>query len=67
MENEQEMTYSKALAELESIIAKMQSPDCDIDLLSGYTARALKLLRVCKDKLLKTDEELKKCLAELDA
>lgn len=67
MENEQEISYSKALAELESIIAKMQSPDCDIDLLSGYTTRALNLLRICKEKLLKTDEELKKCLAELDA
>lgn len=58
-------SYSKALAELEDIIARMQAPDCDIDLLATYTTRALALLKICKDKLLKTDEEIQRCLNEL--
>lgn len=59
------MNYSEALRELESIVAKMQSEECDIDSLSTMTARALELLKFCKEKLLKTDTEVKKCLEEL--
>jgi len=61
------MTYSEALRELESIVAKMQSEDCDIDHLSEYTASALQLLKFCKEKLLTTDQEVKKCLEELQS
>ncbi len=58
------MTYGKAMAELEQIVAKMQSDNCDIDSLSGYTTRALQLLKFCKEKLLVTDREVKRCLEE---
>ncbi len=37
----EDMTYAKAMAELEGIVAKMQSDNCDIDSLAGYTKRAL--------------------------
>lgn len=57
--------YNSAVTELEQILQKMQSPECDIDKLSEYTARALQLLKFCKDKLTKTDEELKKTLEAL--
>ncbi|MBQ4916493.1 MAG: exodeoxyribonuclease VII small subunit [Muribaculaceae bacterium] len=62
---EKKMTYSEAIAELEKIVAEMQSENCSIDNLSAYTSRSLELLKVCKAKLLTTDEELKKILAEL--
>lgn len=65
MENPLPDTYSKAIAELETIVRKMQSEDCDIDNLAAYTARSLALLKVCKERLLKTDAELQKLLAEL--
>ncbi len=61
------MTYSKAIAELEGIVAKMQSDECDIDSLAAYTSRALELLKFCKEKLHTTDEEVKKCLEALDS
>lgn len=61
------MTYGKAIAELEAIVAKMQSDSCDIDSLAGYTARALELLKYCKEKLHTTDVEVKKCLEALSA
>lgn len=60
-----EMKYSEAVAELEAITAKMQSPECDIDSLAAMTTRALELLKFCKEKLFKTDEEVKKCLETL--
>lgn len=59
------MKYNEAITELEQLVQKMQSPDCDIDNLAQYTARALELLNFCKEKLTKTDEEVKKCLEAL--
>ena len=62
---EEQITYSKAISELEDIIRKMQSNECSIDNLSQLTSRSLQLLTICKDKLTKTDEELKKILSQL--
>ena len=59
------MTYTQAITELEEIVKKMQSPECSIDNLSQFTARSLQLLKVCKAKLTQTDEELRKVLAEM--
>lgn len=58
-------TYSEALRELQDTIQKMQDPNCDIDLLAQYTEQALQLLKFCKDKLHKTDEDVRKCLDQL--
>lgn len=60
-----EITYARAIAELEEIVRKMQDDSCDIDNLASYTSRSLELLRFCKAKLQTADEELKKCLEEL--
>lgn len=65
MEDIKDMTYTAAAAELEQIVAKMQSPDCDIDLLARYTTRALALLTHCKQKLHSTEEEVRQCLTTL--
>jgi len=62
----EKMTYTEAVAELERIVKEMQSESCSIDNLSRYTSRSLELLKICKAKLLTTDEELKKILAELE-
>ena len=62
---ETEITYQKAIGELEQIIQKMQSNQRTIEELSTLTTRSLQLLTICKNKLTKTDEELKKILAQL--
>lgn len=54
--------YSEAISELEGILQKMESDQCDIDSLAQYTTRALELLKFCRERLFKTDEEVKKCL-----
>ena len=61
-----ELTYTKAMQELEAIVAKMQSDNCDIDALSDYTKRAAELIKYCRGKLLSTDEEVKKCIESLN-
>ena len=63
MENN-EMKYEKAVSELEEIVDKMERDELDIDQLSEQLKRAKLLVKLCKDKLTKTDEEIKKLLSE---
>lgn len=67
MATEKPKNYNEAVKELEAILSKMESDQCDIDSLSQSTARALELLKFCKERLFKVDEEVKKCLAELSS
>ena len=60
MENN-EMKYEKAVCELEEIVDKMERDELDIDQLSEQLKRAKVLVKLCKDKLTKTDEEIKSC------
>ena len=59
-----ELKYEAAMAELQSIVRKMENDELDIDQLSEQLKRAQELIKLCKDKLTKTDEEIKKILAE---
>lgn len=61
---EKELKYEAAIAELQSIVHKMENDELDIDQLSEQLKRAQELIKLCKDKLTKTDEEIKKILAE---
>lgn len=61
-ESGEAMTYEKALAELEVIARKMESGGYDIDQLADQLKRAQALIKLCRDKLTKTDAEIKKIL-----
>ena len=56
--------YEEAFAELQAITHKMENDELDIDQMSDQLRRAQQLIKLCKDKLTKTDEEIKKILAE---
>ncbi len=56
------MKYEEALKELETIVRKMENDELDIDTLSEQLKRAQQLIKLCKDKLTKTDDEIKKIL-----
>lgn len=59
-----EIKYEEAVALLEDIVDKMENDELDIDQLSDQLKRAKELVKLCKDKLTKTDEEIKKLLSE---
>ena len=59
-----ETKYEAAFAELQTIVRKMENDELDIDEMSEQLKRAQELIKFCKDKLTKTDEEIKKILAE---
>ena len=58
------MKYEQAVRELEEIVERMENDELDIDQLSEQLKRAKTLVKLCKDKLTKTDEEIKKLLSE---
>ncbi|MBQ2951330.1 MAG: exodeoxyribonuclease VII small subunit [Prevotella sp.] len=57
-----EFKYEEAVREIEQIVAKMESNTTDIDAMAEQLKRAQELIKLCKDKLTKTDEEIKKVL-----
>ncbi len=59
----QEPKYEEAFAELQAIVSKMESNELDIDQLTVQLKRAQQLIKLCRDKLTKTDEEIKKILS----
>jgi exodeoxyribonuclease VII small subunit len=60
------VTYQDALIEIEEILGKIESNELDIDELAEKVKRVSFLLKFCKDKLQKTNEEVEKILNEME-
>ena len=58
------MKHEEAVRQLEDIVRKMENDELDIDTLSEQLKTAQKLLKLCRDKLVHTDEEIKKILQD---
>ncbi len=56
--------YEEALSQLETIVRKMEANEYDIDELAVQLKAAQRLIKFCKDKLTKTEEELQKIQAQ---
>ena len=56
--------YEEALAQLESIVRKLEGGECNIDEIAAQLKTAQRLITFCQDKLTKTEEELLKIQAE---
>lgn len=54
----EDLTYEKALAELQGIVNAMESGETSIDDLSAKVERAAELIRFCQEKLRQTDEKI---------
>lgn len=57
-------TYTDAMKKLETIVAKIEGGELDIDQLGESLKEAQRLIKFCKDKLYKADEEIKKMLED---
>ena len=58
------MKYEEAVKKLEDIVHKMENDELDIEQISDHLKTAQQLIKLCKDRLTKTDEEIKKILEE---
>lgn len=56
------MTYTKAVARLEEIMEAVQGGKLDVDELSGLLKEASELVKFCREKLYRVDEEVKALL-----
>lgn len=52
------MKYENAMQQLEEIVERLENNELDIDDLTVQLKRAQTLIKMCRDKLLKTDEEI---------
>jgi exodeoxyribonuclease VII small subunit len=59
---DKDLKYEDAIRELQSLTSRLEQGDMDVDSLGEQLKRAKFLIQYCKDKLTKTDEEIKKIL-----
>ena len=58
-------TYEDAFNELREIVNEIEEGEVNVDLLSEKVKRAVGLIKVCKDKLTSTEEDVDRILEEL--
>jgi len=60
------ISYSEAVEEIEDILSKIENEELDVDELSDQVKRVSSLIKICKEKLFKTQEEVEQILDEID-
>ena len=56
------ITYTEAFDELQQIVQEMENADISVDELSDKITRCTMLIKLCKDKLTKTEAEIAKIM-----
>lgn len=56
------MGYDEAVRQLEEIVRKMENEDFDVESLSEQLKKSQQLIKLCKTKLTKTENEIEKLL-----
>ncbi len=58
--------YTEAFEELQRIVAEIETGQISVDELSQKVKRATQLIRICKQKLTSTEEDVTKILKDLE-
>lgn len=59
------LSFGEAVSEVEEILAGLEQDEVDIDRLGEEVRRAVELIQVCREKLEKTDGEVRELVAGL--
>ena len=59
--------YRDAIEEIERIVEEIESETVNVDILAEKIKRAAFLIKYCKQRLRKTDDEIRKVLDELES
>ena len=62
----EKITYAEAFEELQEIVRDIENGEIPVDGLSEKVKRAVALIRVCKQKLTSTEEDINVILKELE-
>ena len=60
------VSYKEAVTEIEEILELMESEELDVDELSDKVKRVSYLIKVCKDRLHQTEEEVENILNQME-
>ena len=60
------MTYTAAFDELQQIVSDMEDGEITVDELAVKVKRAAELIKICKQKLTSTEEDVNAILKELE-
>lgn len=63
---EKNLSYTEAFEELQEIVSEIEHGEISVDELSQKVKRAADLIRICKQKLRTTEEDVDKILKELE-
>ena len=58
--------YAEAMAEIESILAELDSPNVDVDVLGAKVTRASELITWCSERIASAEFTVKQLVASLD-
>ena len=59
-------SYTDAFRELQEIVSEIEQGEISVDELSEKVKRASLLIKICNEKLSRTEEDVNKVLKELD-
>ena len=62
-----EISYTQAIEELEEIVSSIENEDVNVDELSVKVKRAAELIKICKNKLHNTEEEVNSILKDINS
>lgn len=60
------VSYNEAMSEIEEILEKIENEELDVDELAEKVKRVAVLLKICKEKLHKTNEQVEQVLKEME-
>ena len=60
-------TYTEAFEEIQKIVSEIEEGQISVDELSSKVKRAAFLIKICKNKLSSTEEDVNKILKELES
>jgi exodeoxyribonuclease VII small subunit len=61
------LSYTAAFEELQKIVSEIEQGTISVDELSEKVKRASQLIKICKSKLINTEEDVNEILKELDS
>ena len=62
----EKISYDEAIKEIESTLEKIEGGDLGMDELAQKVGRVTELLKICRDRLYKTEEQIDKILQNPD-
>lgn len=62
---DEKISYTQAFTELQDIVTEMENSEISIDKLDTRIKRASGLLKICKEKLFKTEKNVQDILEEI--